>query len=182
MDDLYPEIMKAGDFNYISKIRYFAVLIFSLLAMTAWGQQGAIPDTVLRCNFGIPPMPHGDRARAVAARHGAYTGNTFIAQLGYIDSVRATIQEIWDNFEVGLTVLPSAGYKIVSYNIGFMPKGRDFEGPYDVAGDTISFSTLDRLRVQWIKPGDQICFDNIRIQKEGSNYTLPLKGFKVVAK
>lgn len=156
------------------------ILLIALapLGFTTNGQERAGKFTC-----GIVPHKYGDSTQAIRARH--HTEDTVTqlrVQLGYIDSDSATVKEVNDNLEVGLRVVRFPNYKVVSYRMGFLPKGGDYRPPWEVIkGNKISQKQIDNMHI-WVRPGDLLGFSDIVVNKDGATYPLKMKNVDVRVK
>ena len=165
----------------------FLLLIFSAPAFGQTDSSGASTPKGVKhsehamfgCDYFYDTLPRGHAADAILAKHHEYKGPVVVAQLGYIDTNCATLKEIWDNMELGLVVLPSERYEIVSFGIASQPKGRDYQGPYSCKGNKVPINALKQLRTYGFRPGDYLFFSQIRVKRNGSDITYPVSDIKI---
>jgi hypothetical protein len=162
---------------------FFLVILLSISAQ-AFCQSGnttgqSMPGSVFSCPI-KPAKPKGDSTTAIRAKHHEFRGNAVVAQLGYIDTSRATIKEFFDNLEIGLTVVPNnytISYEVLSFSFGIQPKGKDYMGPVFVKGNKVSNSRPDAPHFgyfEYMRTNDIVFFENIIARRKGADHDVKM--------
>ena len=159
------------------------ILIFALLfcQYSALAQRDSVPEVT-----GVVGSYHpicrrlsneitGDSSLAIlSSHHKLYSG--VVAQLGYVDTTSADLDEVLNNLKLGLLVFPQNNDEVCSFCISWINKGVDPVGPICFQGNKIANSyQVDFYRA--LRAKTVIEFTNIRMRKRGATTTMPLPSF-----
>ena len=128
---------------------------------------------VTKC-LNAPDYNTGDSSLAILSSHNKkYT--SIVAQLGYIDTSSATVEEVYHNLKLGFMVFPLGNYEVCSFCLSLINKKTDPIGPMCYNGNKIP------KNLYWfygsIYPSTLLEFTNIRMRKKGTENTMPLPNF-----